>query len=36
MKAIGYKKSLPIDAAEALFDFETEKPSRKAAISGSR
>mgnify|MGYP004018483343 CR=1 FL=1 len=26
MKAVGYKKSLPIDAADALFDFETDKP----------
>ncbi len=26
MKAVGYKKSLPIDAAEALIDFETSKP----------
>jgi len=26
MKAVGYKKSLPIDAAEALFDFEAVKP----------
>ncbi len=26
MKAVGYKKSLPIDAAEALIDFETAKP----------
>src|SRR3982074_1480313 len=26
MKAVGYKKSLPIDAADALIDFETEKP----------
>ena len=26
MKAIGYKKSLPIDAAEALIDFEAAKP----------
>jgi hypothetical protein len=23
MKAVGYKKSLPVDAAEALIDFET-------------
>ena len=29
MKAVGYKKSLPIDAAEALFDFETAKPEPK-------
>jgi NADPH2:quinone reductase len=29
MKAIGYKKSLPIDAADALFDFETAKPEPK-------
>ena len=26
MKAVGYKKSLPIDAADALVDFETAKP----------
>ena len=26
MKAVGYKKSLPIEAAEALIDFETAKP----------
>jgi len=26
MKAVGYKKSLPIDAADALLDFETAKP----------
>jgi len=26
MKAVGYKKSLPIDAAEALFDFDAAKP----------
>jgi zinc-binding alcohol dehydrogenase family protein len=26
MKAVGYKKSLPIDAAEALIDFEATKP----------
>jgi zinc-binding alcohol dehydrogenase family protein len=26
MKAVGYKKSLPVDAAEALIDFETAKP----------
>lgn len=26
MKAVGYRKSLPIDAADALFDFETGKP----------
>ena len=29
MKAVGYKKSLPIDDAEALFDFETSKPEPK-------
>lgn len=29
MKAVGYKKSLPIDAAEALIDFETAKPEPK-------
>ena len=26
MQAVGYRKSLPIDAAEALIDFETKKP----------
>jgi len=26
MKAVGYRKSLPIDAAESLIDFETAKP----------
>src|ERR1700722_4805832 len=26
MKAVGYKKSMPIEAAEALIDFETAKP----------
>jgi zinc-binding alcohol dehydrogenase family protein len=26
MKAVGYRKSLPIDASEALIDFETAKP----------
>ncbi len=26
MKAVGYKKSLPIDAADALIDFEAHKP----------
>jgi NADPH2:quinone reductase len=26
MKAVGYKRSLPIDAAESLIDFETAKP----------
>src|ERR1700744_3708724 len=29
MKAVGYKKSLPIDTTEALFDFETAKPEPK-------
>src|SRR5580658_10389302 len=29
MKAVGYKKSLPVDAAEALIDFETPKPEAK-------
>lgn len=29
MKAVGYKKSLPIDAAEALIDFEAVKPEPK-------
>ena len=30
MKAVGYRKSLPIDAAEALMDFEAAKPEPKA------
>ena len=29
MKAVGYRKSLPIDLADALIDFETEKPEPK-------
>ncbi|HKS20167.1 MAG TPA: zinc-binding alcohol dehydrogenase family protein [Bradyrhizobium sp.] len=29
MKAVGYKKSLPIDAADSLFDFEATKPEAK-------
>src|SRR5246127_4778586 len=29
MKAVGYKKSPPIDAPEALLDFETAKPEPK-------
>jgi zinc-binding alcohol dehydrogenase family protein len=29
MKAVGYKKSLPIDAADALIDFEIAKPEPK-------
>jgi zinc-binding alcohol dehydrogenase family protein len=29
MKAVGYQKSLPIDDANALVDFETEKPEPK-------
>src|ERR1700719_834178 len=29
MKAVGYKKSLPIDAAEALIDFEAAKQEPK-------
>jgi zinc-binding alcohol dehydrogenase family protein len=29
MKAVGYKKSLPIDATDALIDFETPKPEPK-------
>ena len=36
MKAVGYKKSLPIEAADALIDFETAKPEpRRAATSAS-
>jgi len=29
MKAVGYRKSLPIDASDALIDFETDKPEPK-------
>src|SRR5256886_12198922 len=29
MKAVGYKKSLPIEAADSLIDFETAKPEPK-------
>ncbi|MHC2325160.1 NADPH:quinone reductase-like Zn-dependent oxidoreductase [Bradyrhizobium diazoefficiens] len=29
MKAVGYKKSLPIEDQDALFDFETAKPEPK-------
>src|SRR6202165_5524427 len=29
MKAVGYRKSLPIDASDALIDFETAKPEPK-------
>src|SRR5690349_7361396 len=29
MKAVGYQKSLPIEASEALIDFETAKPEPK-------
>ncbi|MCK1733613.1 zinc-binding alcohol dehydrogenase family protein [Bradyrhizobium sp. 138] len=29
MKAVGYKKSLPIEDADSLFDFETAKPEPK-------
>ena len=29
MKAVGYRKSLPIDTADALIDFETAKPEPK-------
>ena len=29
MKAVGYKKSLPVDAAEALIDFEAPEPEPK-------
>jgi len=35
MKAVGYKKSLPVEDANSLIDFEAAKPSRKAATSGS-
>ncbi len=30
MRAVGYRTSLPIDAAEALFDFETARPDPQA------
>jgi hypothetical protein len=30
MKAVGYRKSLPIDAPDALFDFEADKPEPRA------
>ena len=29
MKAVGYKKSLPIEDADSLIDFETAKPEPK-------
>ena len=29
MKAVGYRKSLPIEDAESLIDFETAKPEPK-------
>src|SRR3979411_2231460 len=29
MKAVGYKKSLPVDEADSLIDFETVKPEPK-------
>src|SRR5258705_13925535 len=29
MKAVGYRKSLPIEAADSLIDFETAKPEPK-------
>src|ERR1700742_1879249 len=29
MKAVGYKKSLPVDASESLFDFDAAKPEPK-------
>jgi NADPH2:quinone reductase len=35
MKAVGYKKSLPIDTADALIDFEAAKRNRRGAISAS-
>src|SRR5258705_156320 len=30
MKAVGYRKSLPIEAADSLIDFETAKPEPKS------
>ena len=35
MKAVGYKKSLPIEDADALIDFETAKPEPEGATSAS-
>jgi hypothetical protein len=29
MKAVGYKKSLPVEDADSLIDFETAKPEPK-------
>jgi hypothetical protein len=29
MKAVGYRKSLPIEDADSLIDFETAKPEPK-------
>lgn len=36
MKAVGYTKSLPIDAPDALIDFETQKPEPARATFASR
>ena len=35
MKAVGYQKSLPIDDANSLFDFEAAKPEPRDATSAS-
>ena len=32
MKAVGYKKSLPIEDAQSLFDFDAPKPEPKGAL----
>lgn len=36
MKAVGYTKSLPIDAVDALVDFEVPKPEPTLATSAYR
>ncbi len=37
MKAVGYKKSLPVDDADSLIDFETAKPEpRGRGDAGSK
>ena len=35
MKAVGYRKSLPIDAADALIDFEAANPEPRGHESKS-
>ena len=32
MKAVGYRKSLPVEASDSLIDFETAKPEPKAGM----